>query len=120
MPWRGTSNEYPQQAFSWSNKKNVITFGLKKASYQELWKQTTVFPKIGFDISCKFSSYEILCTKCQTLPVGHLCTLDTSLVLVYILFSMDLFHKTLHDVSNSVNSDQNAPSRALQSGSILF
>ena len=28
---RGASNEYPQHMFSWRNKKNVITFELKKA-----------------------------------------------------------------------------------------
>ena len=36
-PRRGASNEYPQHMFSWRNKKNINTFGLKKASYQELW-----------------------------------------------------------------------------------
>ena len=25
MPWCGTSNEYPQQMFSWRNKKNINT-----------------------------------------------------------------------------------------------
>ena len=30
-PHRGTSNEYPQHIFSWRNKKNINTFGLKKA-----------------------------------------------------------------------------------------
>ena len=28
---RGASNEYPQHMFSWRNKKNINTFGLKKA-----------------------------------------------------------------------------------------
>ena len=37
MPHCGASKEYPQQMFSWRNKKNINTFGLKKASYQELW-----------------------------------------------------------------------------------
>ena len=37
MPQGGTSNEYPQHMFAWRNKKNINTFGLKKASYQELW-----------------------------------------------------------------------------------
>ena len=27
---RGASNEYPQSMFSWRNKKNINTFGLKK------------------------------------------------------------------------------------------
>ena len=36
VPWLGSSNEYPQHMFSWRNKKNINTFGLKKASYQEL------------------------------------------------------------------------------------
>ena len=26
----GASNEYPQHMFSWRNKKNINTFGLKK------------------------------------------------------------------------------------------
>ena len=30
-PRRGASNEYPQHMFSWRNKKNINTFGLKKA-----------------------------------------------------------------------------------------
>ena len=38
-PCRGTSNEYPQHAFSWRNKKNINRFGLIKSSYQELWSQ---------------------------------------------------------------------------------
>ena len=29
-PRRGASNEYPQHMFSWRNKKNINTFGLKK------------------------------------------------------------------------------------------
>ena len=36
-PHRGASNEYPQYMFSWRNKKKINSFGLKKASYQELW-----------------------------------------------------------------------------------
>ena len=32
----GTSNEYPQHMFSLRNKKNIDTFWLKKAPYQEL------------------------------------------------------------------------------------
>ena len=36
-PHRGTSNEYPQHMFSSRNKKNIDTFWLKKAPYQELW-----------------------------------------------------------------------------------
>ena len=36
-PLQGTSNEYPQHMFLWRNKKNINTFGLKKASGQELW-----------------------------------------------------------------------------------
>ena len=31
-PHRGASNEYPQHMFSWRNKKNINSFGLKKAS----------------------------------------------------------------------------------------
>ena len=30
-PRRGSSNEYPQHMFSWTNKKNIDTFGLKNA-----------------------------------------------------------------------------------------
>ena len=30
-PRRGASNEYPQHMFSWRNKKNISTFGLKKS-----------------------------------------------------------------------------------------
>ena len=37
-PGQGASNEYPQHMFLWRNKKNINTFGLEKASYQELWK----------------------------------------------------------------------------------
>ena len=33
----GASNEYPQHMFSSKNKKNIDTFLLKKAPYQELW-----------------------------------------------------------------------------------
>ena len=29
-PYRDPSNEYPQHMFSWRNKKNINTFGLKK------------------------------------------------------------------------------------------
>ena len=36
QPWRGTSNEHSQHMFSSRNKKNIDTFGLKKAPYQEL------------------------------------------------------------------------------------
>ena len=36
VPHRGTSNEYPQHTFSSRNKKNINTFWLKKAPYQEL------------------------------------------------------------------------------------
>ena len=32
---QGTSSEYRQHMFSWRNKKNIDTFGLKKASYQK-------------------------------------------------------------------------------------
>ena len=35
-PRRGASNEYPQHMFSSRNKKNIDTFWLKKAPYQEL------------------------------------------------------------------------------------
>ena len=35
-PRQGASNEYPQYMFLWRNKKNINTFGMKKASYQEL------------------------------------------------------------------------------------
>ena len=36
-PQRGASNEYPQHMFSWRNKKNINTFGLKnKVSFLEL------------------------------------------------------------------------------------
>ena len=31
---QGSSNEYPH-IFLWRNKKNINTFGLEKASYQE-------------------------------------------------------------------------------------
>ena len=31
VPQRGTSNEYPQHMFLWSNKEKINTFGLKKA-----------------------------------------------------------------------------------------
>ena len=30
-PRIGASNEYPQHMFLWTNKKNINTFGLKKA-----------------------------------------------------------------------------------------
>ena len=39
VPHRGTSNEYPQHMFSSRNKKNIDTFWLKKAPYQELCLQ---------------------------------------------------------------------------------
>ena len=29
---QGASNEYPQHMFSWRNKKNINTFGLKKSA----------------------------------------------------------------------------------------
>ena len=32
-PRRGASNEYPQQAFSWRNKKDISIFRMKKAPY---------------------------------------------------------------------------------------
>ena len=35
-PHWGTSNEYQQHTFSWRNKKNINTFGFKKASFQKL------------------------------------------------------------------------------------
>ena len=35
-PWLGASNEYPQYMFSSRNKKNIDTFWLKKAPYEEL------------------------------------------------------------------------------------
>ena len=31
-PRRGASNEYPQHMFSWRNKKNINTFGMKKSA----------------------------------------------------------------------------------------
>ena len=31
VPCSGATNEYPQHMFSWRNKKNINTFGLKKA-----------------------------------------------------------------------------------------
>ena len=37
---QGASNEYSQHMFSWRNKKNINTFGLKKTSYQELCEFT--------------------------------------------------------------------------------
>ena len=40
VPWRGASNEYPQCMFSSRNKKNIDTFWLKKAPYQELCIQS--------------------------------------------------------------------------------
>ena len=30
VPHKGASNEYPEHTFSWRNKKNINTFGLKK------------------------------------------------------------------------------------------
>ena len=36
VPQRGASNEYSQHMFSSRNKKNIATFWLKKAPYQEL------------------------------------------------------------------------------------
>ena len=36
MPQRGASNEYLQHTFLLRNKKNIDTFWLKKAPYQEL------------------------------------------------------------------------------------
>ena len=33
---QGASNEYPQHNFLWRNKKTINTFGLKKASCQDL------------------------------------------------------------------------------------
>ena len=36
-PRWGASNEYPQHIFLSRNKKNIDTFWLKKAPYQELW-----------------------------------------------------------------------------------
>ena len=36
VPQGGTSYEYQQHMFLWRNKKNINSFGLKKASYQEL------------------------------------------------------------------------------------
>ena len=36
VPHWGTSNEYPQQMFLCRNKKDINTFGLKKASYHKL------------------------------------------------------------------------------------
>ena len=38
-PRRGASNEYQQRMFLSKNKKNIDTFWLKKASYQELCVQ---------------------------------------------------------------------------------
>ena len=38
-PQWGASNEYPQHMFSSGNMKNIDTFWLKKAPYQELWKE---------------------------------------------------------------------------------
>ena len=32
-PRRGASNEYPQHMFSWSNKKDISIFRMKKAPY---------------------------------------------------------------------------------------
>ena len=47
-PW-GASNEYPQHMFSWRNKKNINTFGLKKKHLikSQLWfwnRINTSFP----------------------------------------------------------------------------
>ena len=38
VPRRGASNEYSQHMFLSRNKKNIETFWLKKALYQELWE----------------------------------------------------------------------------------
>ena len=46
VPQRGTFNEYPQHMFSSRNKKNIDTFWLKKAPYQELW--------LGYCINLKY------------------------------------------------------------------
>ena len=40
MPWQGASNEYPQHMFSSRNEKNIDSFWLEKAPYQELWIQS--------------------------------------------------------------------------------
>ena len=40
-PRHGTSVDYPQHMFLWKNKKNINTFGLQKASYQELCLKST-------------------------------------------------------------------------------
>ena len=37
---QGTSNEYPQHMFSWSNKKNINTFGLKKSALTRTMHQS--------------------------------------------------------------------------------
>ena len=43
-PQRGASNEYPQHMISSRNKKNIDTFWVKKAPYQDLCK----CPKISY------------------------------------------------------------------------
>ena len=37
-PHQGASNEYPQHMFSWSNKKDISIFRMKKAPYLLLCK----------------------------------------------------------------------------------
>ena len=47
----GASNEYPQHKFSSRNKKNIDTFWLKKAPYQELWSLTTAYLKVKLNMN---------------------------------------------------------------------
>ena len=37
VPQWGTSNEYPQHMFLWTNKKNINSVWLKKGPYLKLW-----------------------------------------------------------------------------------
>ena len=45
---RGASNEYPHHMFLSRNKKNIDTFWLEKAPYQELWVHSKANRTLGF------------------------------------------------------------------------
>ena len=95
MPHWGTSNEYPQHMFSSRNKKNIATFWLKKAPYQELWWKCQI-------VFFVFLKKEKNTTKKQsfTFLVNCLIGIKQGLILIFLWIvslgdTLEMVHKKI-------------------------
>ena len=131
-PHQGTSNEYPQHMFSWKNKKNIDTFGLKNSALSGVSRIQLLRNKKHFSFILFAFAEPFHCKSSYVCTFLHFADLFLQIVCIqmnfqcascqYLCFCISLFTQSIWTDGASIKyrSRSDATEFSIWSGSTLF